>query len=188
MSVNDLYSYLGEFASPQKLLDGVISFLLAAKIQNILLPLKIIFLLFSLFFLAFIVFALFKTSWLRFALLGDLSQFFTHRPYGVKRLTKTWLKVAARLAGASESEYKLAVIEADNLLDDTLKRMGFTGESLEQKLKQLTAATLPNVEQVLEAHQIRNSVIHDPDYRLTLDQAKKALAIYEDAFRDLEVL
>jgi len=72
------------------------------------------------------------------------------------------------------------------MLNDILKRMGFGGETLGERLEKLTAATLPNLEQIWEAHKIRNNIVHDPDYRLTLDEARKVLGIYEQALRDLE--
>jgi len=85
-----------------------------------------------------------------------------------------------------ESEYKLAVIEADNMVNETLKRMGYGGESLGERLEKLTAATLSNIEEIKEAHQVRNNIIHDPNYRLSLDDARKVLSIFEKAFKDLE--
>jgi hypothetical protein len=53
-------------------------------------------------------------------------------------------------------------------------------------LQKVTAGTLPNVEEVWEAHKIRNNIVHDPDYRLSLDEAKRALEIYEKALTDLQ--
>jgi len=96
------------------------------------------------------------------------------RPFGVRKINKEWLKIKAGLEGGLESQYKLSVIEADSLLDDILNRMGFTGETLGERLEKLTIATIPNLDEVLQAHHTRNNVVHDPDYILTLEEAKKA--------------
>jgi len=119
--------------------------------------------------------------------LQDMTEFLTYRPYGVKKIVKIWSKIKGRLESGSESEYKLAVIEADSILNDILERMGFKGETLGNRLKQVTTAILPSIEEVGEAHKIRNNIVHDPDYKLTLDQTQKALEIYERALRDLQV-
>ena len=87
-----------------------------------------------------------------------------------------------------ESEHKLAVIEADSMLDNILKRMGFGGESLGERLEKLTVASLPNIEDAKEAHKIRSNIIHDPAYKLSLDEAKRIIEIYEKALTDLQAL
>ena len=167
--------------------ENLISFVISPSIQGSLLVVKIVFIFFSLFFLGGTIYFLFHTTWLKRILLQDLVEILTYRPYWIRKITRVWRKIIKRLETGLESEYKLAVIEADSLLNDTLKRMGYFGESLGERLEKLTKATLPNIEQVWEAHKTRNNIIHDPDYRLALDQAKGALAIYEQALRNLQM-
>jgi len=169
-------------------IPNLISYLTSVEFQIILGQLKIIFIVFSLFLLLVIIFFLFKSSYLKFLILQDLVEFFTYRPYGIRRIVRQWEKIIRRLELGSESEYKMAIIEADSLLRDILKRMGYSGETLGELLKNLTKATIPNLDSLLEAHQIRNNIIHDPDYRLTLEEVKRTLAIYEETFRNLEAL
>lgn len=169
------------------MLEDIISYLISPPIKGGLLVAKIIFIFFSLFFLGGTIYFLFNTTWLRRILLQDLVEILTYRPYWRRKITRIWRKIIKRLETGLESEYKLAVIEADSLLNDTLKRMGYGGKSLGERLEKLTKASLPNIEQVWEAHKTRNNIIHDPDYKLALDQAKGALAIYEQALRNLQM-
>ena len=164
----------------------IISWLISPTFSGWLLILKILFIIIALILLGFVIFALVKTLWLKRIWIWDVVEFFSFRPYGVRKVVKAWAKITARLETGLESEYKLAVIEADSILNDILKRLGFGGETLGERLEKLTAATIPNLEQVWEAHKIRNNIVHDPDYRLTLDEARKVLGIYEQALRDLE--
>ena len=99
-----------------------------------------------------------------------------------------WQKIQQRLETANEAEYKLAVIEADGMLNDILLRMGFRGETLGDRLKILTSAIIPNLNDVAQAHQTRNNVVHDPDYRLTLQEAQKTLEIYKATFTNLDLI
>jgi len=154
---------------------------------GILLFLKIILIVISLFFLVIIFHSLRKSSWLKNRFLQDMVEILTYRPYGVKKMAKIWSKIKGRLEAGSESEYKLAVIEADSMLNDVLERMGFKGEILGDRLKQVTTDILPNIEETREAHKVRNNIVYDPDYKLTLDQAQKVLKTYEQALRDLQV-
>ena len=83
---------------------------------------------------------------------------------------------------------KLAIIEADALLNEVLERMAYTGESLGERLKQVESSVLPNIEQVWQAHRVRNDIVHDPDYRLPVDRAKAILEVYEQAFKHFDAL
>ena len=148
---------------------------------------KIIFISIGIILLAAIIILLSKASWLKYRMFEDWTEFFVYRPFGVKKTFKQWAKILKRLETENETEYKLAVIEADSLLDEILKKMGIEGEVLGEKLKQLKPGILPNFEEVRQAHKIRNNIVHDPDYRLNLAEAKKVISIYEQVFRDLEM-
>jgi hypothetical protein len=167
-------------------MDNIASYIILSEFEGWLLILKIVFLILALISLIGISLFLFKSSWFKRILLWDLAEILTYRPFGVRKMVRAWAKIMARLEIGTEAEYKLAVIEADLMLEDILKRMGYAGTTLGERLEKLTAATLPNIEQVWEAHKTRNSIVHDPDYRLSLDQTRKTLAIYEQALKDLQ--
>src|SRR4030043_427964 len=166
--------------------NSFMPFFSSSAFDALLFYLKILFIVFGVFAIGFIIFALFKSSWLRVYVLYDAAEFFRYKPFGIKRMEKDWRKILIRLDTGLESEYKLTVIEADNTMNDVLKKMGYAGASLGESLDKLTPVTLPNIEELKEAHQIRNNIVHDPNYKLTLDETKKALAIYEKALRSLD--
>lgn len=148
--------------------------------------LRLVFLIISAVLFGAIIFCLMKSSWLKYYFLDDAVEFLSFRPFGLKKIEKQWLRIKKRMDLGLESEYKLALIGADNMMADTLKRMGCSGETLEEKLKGVTAATLPNIEEIKTVHQVRNNIIHDPDYRLSLEETRNAMEVYEKAFRDLQ--
>ena len=164
----------------------IISFIISPPPSTILVISKLVFTLVSLFLTVGLIFFLIKNDWLNFVIFQDSAEFITFRPFGIKKIVKVWDKITARLDTGLESEYKLAVTEADDMMDDILKRMSITGETLGEKLKNLTSATLPNIEEIIESHQVRNNIVHNPDYELSLDEAKKLLAVYEKAFQNLQ--
>ncbi len=172
-------------ANNENIFQNIIALIFYPEFSGWLLIVKIIFIALSLFLIIFIILALIKTSWLKYLFLYDLFEFITYRPFGLKKMEKVWRKIVARLDSGLESEYKLALIEGDNMLNDVLKEMAFSGESLGERLEKVTLSTLPNLPEVKQAHQVRNSIIHDPNYKLSADEAKKALLAFEKAFVDL---
>ena len=141
----------------------------------------------SLFLVVSIVVLAFRSNWLKFLILEDTAEFLSFKPYGIRKIVNVWNKIMRRVETGVESEYKLAILEADSVLDNTLKRMGFVGETLGERLEKLTAATIPNIEEIEKVHKIRNNIVHDPSYKLSLDETKETLAVYEQALRDLDV-
>lgn len=170
------------------IISHIISPVISPEIQKMLLPIKILFWLISLFCIGLIIYLLRKTDWLKYYRGQDLIEFKEFKAFESVGFVKKWTKVRARLAKGWESEAKLAIIEADQLLDDLLKRMGYSGETLGERLKQLEEKMLPNIDQVWEAHKIRNNLVHDPDYKLPFNEAKKAIDTYDQTFKHLEAL
>lgn len=105
-----------------------------------------------------------------------------------KRILKQWEGIEAKLESDNESDYKMAVIEADKILDDLLVRMGYKGDDMGERLKQITPAQMANIQEVWAAHKVRNRLAHEPDFRLRRDDARRAIDAYERAFEDLELL
>ncbi|HDZ54438.1 MAG TPA: hypothetical protein ENI19_03440 [Candidatus Nealsonbacteria bacterium] len=155
---------------------------------TIILVLKIVFGSISLFLIISIIYFIVKSNYLITVYLRDVTEVLSYKPYGTRKIVKQWNKIKSRLDLSSEAEHKLAVIEADNLLNETLERMGYDGDTVGEKLKQITSIRLPNIDQILEAHKIRNNIVYDPDYQLSLDQGQRALEIYEKTLQELQVL
>ena len=105
-----------------------------------------------------------------------------------KKMVKRWESVLANLGREDENSYKLAVIEADKIFDDILKKIGYQGEDMGERLKQLTPAQTANLDEVWQAHKLRNQIVHEPDSKLTRAQAQRAVEIYQRALEDLEAV
>ena len=167
-------------------ISAVVNFILNPTQSIYFWIVQILFIAAGLFFLGFTIFGLLRTSWADHYALRDVREITTFKPYAVRKIDKQWLKIMARLETDSESEYKLAVLETETILDDILARMGYAGTTLGERLKLLTPEIIPNLKELAEVHQIRNSIVHDPDYQLFLNEAKRVIAIYENALTVLQ--
>jgi len=169
-------------------INTIISFLTSEEIQQKLFAVRLGFFVLAGVLVGIIVYVLLTSHYLQWLFANNTWEFFTFRHFGTRRITRIWHKILKRLETGLESEYKLAVIEADNMLDNSLKKMGYAGKGLEEKLEKLTSATLPNIEDVHQAHQMRNNIVHDPNYHLALEEARSTLDIYAKAFSSLQIL
>lgn len=96
-----------------------------------------------------------------------------------------WMKTLTYLFSESSSDWKLAIIEADAMLDDLMSQLGFRGETLGEKLKSANQEKFRNLTIAWEVHTIRNRIAHEGlSYELSQYEAKRVIALYEMIFRD----
>ncbi len=81
----------------------------------------------------------------------------------------------------------VAVINADKLLDEALKKRHFRGKTMGERLV-AAQRTLNNNDSVWFAHKLRNRLVHEPSTRLKKSEAQKALAGFKQALSDLGAL
>jgi|SRR3989344_1705933 len=163
-----------------------IYFISSPVIQDALLPIKLVFIAFFLFFLAAVFYFYLNSSYIHYKYFYGVADLLTWQPYGLKAMAKRWNQIQKRIVTGSETEYKLAIIEADDFLQESMEDKGFKGENFDELLAD-ASKKMPGQfrNMVAEAHQIRNSIVHDADYKLTIDLAKRILADYENATKML---
>jgi hypothetical protein len=107
----------------------------------------------------------------------------------VEKRNETWFDIRERLLSSNNSDWKLAIIEADIYLDRVLDDKGFHGDTTSDKLKQVTPDKLPSIQIAWEAHKIRNRIAHDgAAFVLTMPEARRLLSYFEIIFTDLGVI
>lgn len=98
---------------------------------------------------------------------------------------KRWQNIETRLASHNESDWRLAIIECDIILDEMLTRMGYRGEGIGEKLKTVERSDFETIDQAWEAHKVRNRIAHDgPAYHMTSDEAKRVVGLYKKVFEE----
>ncbi|MFA5777273.1 MAG: hypothetical protein WC906_02435 [Parcubacteria group bacterium] len=94
------------------------------------------------------------------------------------KMRKKWNKIEACLSTGNYSQYKLAIIEADKIIDGIFKSMGLKGNDMIERMKTLNPEQLEAEEHLEEAHKVRNQIINDPSFNIEKAEAKRVLDIY----------
>lgn len=88
----------------------------------------------------------------------------------------------------SPNDWKSAIIEADIILDQTLKNRGYAGNSLGERLRSITPSQLASIDDAWDAHRVRNKIAHEgADFVLTKRIADDTIARYMNVFREFGV-
>ncbi len=103
-------------------------------------------------------------------------------------LTGRWAEIMDHMRSERETEWKLAVIEADNLIDDLLKKAGYPGESMGERLTGMRHEQLRTLPYLWKAHLLRNKIVHETDYKANYQEIHEALRAYEATLEELGAL
>ena len=105
-----------------------------------------------------------------------------------KKTKAQWENIRKRLESSNESEYKVAIIEADKMIDGLITKLGYGGENMTERLDNIPEGQLECIAEIREAHLIRNRIIHEDDFALDRAVAKEALDKYSDILKQFGVL
>ena len=111
----------------------------------------------------------------------------TKKPtYG--KIVAMWQRVAEKMKTGTPEAVRLAVIEADAVVDEFLKQVGYEGDHLADRLSQIVPGELDSMEGVWRAHRLRNNLVHAPQIRVTRREADEALKQFENFLKELGAL
>lgn len=99
-----------------------------------------------------------------------------------------WEEIVRHSRSSHEAEWKLAIIEADKLVDDILKSAGYPGETMGDRLMSIEGGQLESLNGLWEAHKIRNKLVHETSYFLRFAEAQRALQLYERTLKELQAI
>lgn len=115
----------------------------------------------------------------------DMSEFFSWQAYGLREVNKKWKVIIKKIGSGSEKNYKLAIVEADDFLYEEMQDAEFKGGTFEEMAESAGKRVMTNWQDVLEAHKVRNLIVHEINYKLDLLQAKKMLDDYNKAIKSI---
>ncbi len=104
------------------------------------------------------------------------------KPLNVEYFTEKWNE-AQKLCARKET-WPLAVITADNILDEALKKAGYKGKTMGERLV-AAQRDLSDNDGVWFGHKLRNKLAHETDVKLNKNDVKDALIGIRQALRDL---
>ena len=109
--------------------------------------------------------------------------------WGMSReeVARRWQEVRRTSQEHGQMGMKMALVEADTLLDSALKSIMMPGETLGERLK-MACYKYPRLKDVWWAHKLRNQLVHQHDFRLAERETRQALDEFEKALKTLNIL
>lgn len=102
---------------------------------------------------------------------------------------RRWEAVMSHLNSENQADWKLAVMEADNIYDDLFSKMGYPGKGLGERLKYVEVSGFKALNDVWEAHKYRNRLVHEAaTHRIDQEEARRVIGLFENGLKELGYL
>lgn len=95
-----------------------------------------------------------------------------------------WGGVENKLQSNYASDWKLAVIAADSMLDKLIESLGYNGDTMGERMKRIKPGQFPYLDDAWRVHKVRNFLAHDASYELSHQSATRTIEIYRKIFRE----
>ncbi len=98
---------------------------------------------------------------------------------------RRWKEVEAHVLSNNPNDWKLAIIEADVMLEKMLEEYGFAGKTIADRLRSASGRSFGSIEDAWQAHRIRNQIAHGgSDFVLTQKMAQATIIQYRKVFEE----
>lgn len=109
--------------------------------------------------------------------------------YGGGNVNSRWDDVQNHITTDNPNDWKLAIIEADVMLEEALESAGYAGLSVGDKLKSASPAQFRTLDDAWRAHKVRNQIAHGgADFVLTKKLAQETITQYRRVFQEFGVI
>ncbi len=107
----------------------------------------------------------------------------------IPRTQLRWSRVLDQTNASTPESWRLAILEADIMLNELLDLQGYRGETMADKMKRVDRATFNTIDDAWEAHKIRNLIAHaGAAHEISSREARRVIALYERVFREFKYI
>ena len=104
-------------------------------------------------------------------------------------LNPVWGRILKNVQSDNESDWRLAILEADIILGDILDKLFLPGETIGDKLKAVEESDFRTIGNAWEAHKIRNKIAHEGEsFAINQHETKRVIDLYKSVFDEFQVI
>jgi large-conductance mechanosensitive channel len=100
-----------------------------------------------------------------------------------------WHYIETLIESPNDSDWRVAVIEADSMMEEILKEKGLSGSTVSELLEGARESGYRSIQDAWNAHLIRNKIAHDgSDFPLSQVEGRRAIKMFQNFFEELRVI
>lgn len=107
----------------------------------------------------------------------------------IPRTQLRWAKILEQADSDSEQHWRLAILEADIMLNELLDLKGYKGDTMADKMKQVERGDFNSIDEAWEAHKVRNTIAHEgASFQINNRETRRVIALYEKVFKEFKII
>ena len=100
-----------------------------------------------------------------------------------------WHYILTLAESPNDSDWRVAIMEADSMMEDILRERGLSGSTLSELLEGAKESGYRSIQDAWDAHIIRNKIAHEgADFPLSQVEVRRVIKMYQNFFEELEVI
>ena len=103
-------------------------------------------------------------------------------------ILKRWEDIQKKASVPTSDNLRLSIIEADALVDTFLKKVGYGGDHMADRLSQISSQEIKSLDALWDAHRLRNILVHTHGTSITPKEGTETLRAYENFLKEVDAI
>jgi hypothetical protein len=100
-----------------------------------------------------------------------------------------WHYIQTLIESPNESDWRVAIIEADSMLEESLKEKGLSGSTVSELLEAAKESGYRSIQDAWDAHLVRNQIAHEGlDFPLSQIEGRRTIKMFQNFFEEIRVV
>ncbi len=109
--------------------------------------------------------------------------------HDVPKTQLRWRRVLEQAHAESGQSSRLAILEADIMLNELLDVLGYKGDTMADKMRGVDRANFHTIDLAWEAHKIRNKIAHEGGaHQISAREARRVIGLYEKVLKEFRYI
>lgn len=106
-----------------------------------------------------------------------------------RNVNTRWHYILTLIESPNESDWRVAIIEADSMLEEALRERGLTGETVADLLASAKDGGYRYVQDAYDGHSARNQIAHQgSDFPLSQIEGRRVIKLFQNFFEELRII
>ncbi len=100
-----------------------------------------------------------------------------------------WHYIQTLIESPNESDWRVAIIEADSMMEEILKEKGIAGSTVSELLEGAKESGYRSIQDAWDAHLVRNQIAHQgSDFPISQIEGRRVIKMFQNFFEELRVV
>lgn len=106
-----------------------------------------------------------------------------------RSINPRWHYIQTLIESPNESDWRVAIIEADSLMEEVLKEKGIAGSTVSELLEGAKDSGYRSIQDAWDAHLVRNQIAHQgSDFPISQVEGRRVIKMFQNFFEELRIV